>query len=138
MADSARGFVEKPFFFAIETSGGDWKDGEQCVFEDKVSAQDEVDNLNEELPEEDWYKVVPLYRHNPNHDRALWTQAQEQMREKIEQRIDAIYPDRTRNAADGMLQKCITVVRDTPLDPLPAGEGQEVIFPREPIPPHEK
>lgn len=53
---------EKPFFWAIETAGGDWHDGEYCVFGDLHSAKDRVDDLNEELPEAEWYRVVPLYR----------------------------------------------------------------------------
>jgi hypothetical protein len=55
---------EKPFFFAIETAGGDWHDGEYCVFGDERSARDRVEDLNEELPEEEWFRVVPLYRHD--------------------------------------------------------------------------
>lgn len=59
---------------------------------------------------------------------AVWTQAQEQMREKIEKRLDAIYPDRTRNAADSLLQKCLAVARSTSLDPLPAGDAPVQTF----------
>jgi hypothetical protein len=53
---------EKPYFFAIETAGGDWYFDEMCVFGDRASCRDRVDDLNEELPEEEWFRVVPLFR----------------------------------------------------------------------------
>jgi len=53
----------EPWLFAIEDKQGKWKDGEQCVFGDYVSAQNEVDMLNDAFEEGDEeYKVVPLYR----------------------------------------------------------------------------
>jgi hypothetical protein len=60
--------VGEPWLFAIEEHSEDgrwsWHDGEQCVFADLASAQDEVDSLNDGV--EDWqgspYQVVPLYR----------------------------------------------------------------------------
>jgi len=64
---TAGGGVE-PWLFAIEECSEDgkwsWHDGEQCVFGDRESAQDEVGMLNDDV--EDWqgspYRVVPLYR----------------------------------------------------------------------------
>ena len=54
---------ELPFLFAIEDRQGKWKDGEQCVFGDAESAQEEVDLLNDAFDEgEEEYKVLPLYR----------------------------------------------------------------------------
>lgn len=60
--------TEEPWLYAIEETNEDgkksWHDGEQCVFGDRQSAQDEVDSLNDAV--EDWqgtpYAVVPLYR----------------------------------------------------------------------------
>jgi len=57
-----------PWLYAIEEQSEDgrwsWHDGEQCVFGDAQSAQDEVDSLNDAV--EEWqgspYRVVPLYR----------------------------------------------------------------------------
>jgi hypothetical protein len=65
--DKVRELIE-PWLFAIEEQSEDgrwsWHDGENCVFGDKQSAQDEVDQLNDAV--EDWqgspYRVVPLYR----------------------------------------------------------------------------
>ena len=54
---------QKPFLFAIEDDCGNWHDGEQCVFSDRASADDEVEMLNENITsEESRYKVVPLFR----------------------------------------------------------------------------
>lgn len=52
------------WLYAIEDSAGAWKDGEQCVFGDKASAQDEVDLLNDGRAHGDdlEYRIVPLYR----------------------------------------------------------------------------
>jgi hypothetical protein len=60
--------AREPWLYAIEVQSEDgrwsWSDGEQCVFADLASAQDEVDLLNDGV--EDWqgspYRVVPLYR----------------------------------------------------------------------------
>jgi hypothetical protein len=53
----------EPWAFTIETPGGDMEDGEYAVFSDRRSAQEHVDELNEELLEtEERYKVVPLFR----------------------------------------------------------------------------
>ena len=51
-----------PWLFAIEDSKGHWHDGEQCVFGDLVSAQNEVDLLNDDFDGEKEYRVVPLCR----------------------------------------------------------------------------
>ena len=62
--EAARRRAGEPWLFAIEQiDNGTWKDGEQCVFGDLVSAQDEVDLLNDAFPEgDDPYRVVPLFR----------------------------------------------------------------------------
>ena len=60
--------TEEPWLYAIEETSEDgrksWHDGEQCVFSDRESAQDEIDSLNDGV--KDWqgspYAVVPLYR----------------------------------------------------------------------------
>jgi len=53
----------KPWLYAIAEPSGAWHDGENCVFGDEQSAQDEVDMLNDDLAEdEEHYMLVPLYR----------------------------------------------------------------------------
>jgi len=57
----------KAWLYAISETNREgvesWHDGEQCVFGDRQSAQDEVDLLNDEYPEGEFpFKVVPLYR----------------------------------------------------------------------------
>lgn len=62
LAESEPG-QEEPWLFAISEPSGAWHDGEQCVFGDRESAQDEVDLLNDDLEEgQPHFKVVPLYR----------------------------------------------------------------------------
>jgi hypothetical protein len=54
-----------PFLYAIETPEGDWYDGssgEACVFGDVQSARDAILGLNEDAPDDQQFKVVPLYR----------------------------------------------------------------------------
>lgn len=54
---------ERPWLYAIQDKNGKWKDGEQCVFGDEQSCKDEVEMLNDDLPEgEPEYYVAPLYR----------------------------------------------------------------------------
>lgn len=53
----------EPWAYAIETPGGDMYDGEYAVFGDRNSADDQAENLNDDLPESDeQYKVVELFR----------------------------------------------------------------------------
>jgi len=54
----------EPWLFAIAEPDGSWHDGEQCVFGDAESAQDEVNLLNDDLKQDTSarFMVVPLYR----------------------------------------------------------------------------
>lgn len=58
---------QKPWLYAIQETNAEgvvsWHDGEQCVFGDRESAQDEVDSLNDPFPDgENPFQIVPLYR----------------------------------------------------------------------------
>jgi len=81
---------KQPFFFAIETAVGDWHDGEMCVFGDLRSAQDEVDNLNEELPEDQWFRVVSLYRRVEiaEHDRRVRLEGREDVYNELSNELE--------------------------------------------------
>jgi hypothetical protein len=61
-------------------------------------------------------------------DRDLWTKAQEQMREKVKQSLIQLanLPGIRRLAETVTTQNVIDAIGALPLDPLPAGEGQEV------------
>jgi hypothetical protein len=64
-AAEVTGKSSTPFLYAIETPEGDWYDGsggEACVFGDVQSACDAILGLNEEAPDDQQFKVVPLYR----------------------------------------------------------------------------
>jgi len=59
--------IGAPWLYAISETNREgvesWHDGEQCVFADRESAQEEVDLLNDGYPEGEFpFKVVPLYR----------------------------------------------------------------------------
>jgi len=58
--------LDEPWLYAIEETNAagasSWHDGENCVFGDRESAQDEVDLLNDDYPDEQPFRVVPLYR----------------------------------------------------------------------------
>jgi len=61
--------LDEPWLYAIEETNAagasSWHDGENCVFGDRESAQDEVDLLNDDYPDEQPFRVVPLYRTEP-------------------------------------------------------------------------
>lgn len=57
----------EPWLFAISEPSGAWHDGENCVFGDCQSAQDEVYLLNGDLQDDEpEFNVVPLYRAVPS------------------------------------------------------------------------
>ncbi len=71
-AASGGALSAEPWLFAIAEPSGAWHDGEQCVFGDRESAQNEVDMLNDDLPEgEEQYKLVPLFRTLAAHDQKV-------------------------------------------------------------------
>ena len=71
-AASGGALSSEPWLFAIAEPSGAWHDGEQCVFGDRESAQNEVDMLNDGLPEgEEQYKLIPLFRTLAAHDQKV-------------------------------------------------------------------
>jgi len=56
----------QPWIYAIRNKDGEWQCDENCVFGDRVSCQDAVDERNDEFEEgEKEYFLVPLYRESP-------------------------------------------------------------------------